>query len=83
VTFEADSLQLIKQLVSQTDMLTCLPRVVFERELANGSLAAGPLNHPLCSAASIDIITPQSRVPSGASRKFLAMLLDTAKTTYA
>ncbi len=83
VAFEADSLQLIKQLVSQTDLLTCLPRIVFERELANRTLAASPLKDPLCSAASIDIITPQSRAPSGASRKFLAVLLDTAQTTYA
>ena len=82
IAFETDSLQLIKQLVSQTDMLTCLPRIVFERELSNQTLAARPLKDSLCSAARIDIITQQSRTPSGAARKFLTMLLDTAKSTY-
>ena len=82
IPFESDSLQLIKQLVSQTDMLTCLPRIVFEREVSNQTLAACPLKDSLCSAASIDIITQQSREPSGAARKFLTMLLDTAKSTY-
>ena len=82
IAFESDSLQLIKQLVSQTDMLTCLPRIVFEREVSNQTLAAIPLKDAICSAASIDIITQQSRTPSGAARKFLAMLLDTAKSTY-
>ena len=82
IAFEADSLQLIKQLVSQTDLVTCLPQIVFERELFNRTLAAVPLNDPLCSAASIDIITPQSRTPSRATRKFLAMVLDAAKPTY-
>ena len=83
VAFEADSLQLIKQLVSQTNMVTCLPKIVFERELTNGSLAASLLKDPLCSSASIDIITQQSRAPSGAARKFLATLLEIAKTKYA
>jgi DNA-binding transcriptional LysR family regulator len=83
VAFEADSLQLIKQLVSQTNMVTCLPKIVFERELTNGSLAASLLNDPLCSSASIDIITQQSRASSGAARKFLATLIEIAKTKYA
>ncbi|MGA1253031.1 MAG: LysR substrate-binding domain-containing protein, partial [Burkholderiaceae bacterium] len=82
IAFEADSLQLIKRLVSKTSMLTCLPRIVFEQELDIQSLAACPLRDPLCSTASIDIITPNLRAPSGAARKFLAMLLDTAKTAY-
>ena len=82
IAFESDSLQLIKQLVSQTDMLTCLPQIGFEREGSNETLAASPLKDTLCSAASIDIITQQSRPPSGAARKFLTMLLDTAKLTY-
>lgn len=80
--FESDSLQLIKQLVSQTDMLTCLPKIVFEREVANQTLAAIPLQDSLCSKASIDIITQHSRIPSGAARKFLSTLLETAKSTY-
>ncbi|MEN9886086.1 MAG: hypothetical protein RL758_664 [Pseudomonadota bacterium] len=82
IVFEADSLQLIKQLVAQTDLLTCLPRIVFDRELAQHTLAMRPLKDPLCSAASIDIITPYVRAPSGASRKFLSVLLETAKTPY-
>jgi DNA-binding transcriptional LysR family regulator len=82
VAFESDSLQLIKQFVSQTDMVTCLPKIVFERELLNGSLAASQLKDPLCSSASVDIITQQSRAPSGAARKFLAMLLEIANTKY-
>jgi DNA-binding transcriptional LysR family regulator len=79
IAFESDSLLLIKQIVSQTDMVTCLPEIVFEREVSNNRLSACPITDRLCSAASIDIVTPHGRALSGAARQFLGILTDAAK----
>jgi DNA-binding transcriptional LysR family regulator len=79
IAFESDSLLLIKQIVAQTDMVTCLPEIVFEREVSNNRLAACPIADRLCSAASIDIVTPHGRALSGAARQFLNILTETAR----
>jgi hypothetical protein len=60
-------------------MVTCLPEIVFEREVSNNRLSACPITDRLCSAASIDIVTPHGRTLSGAARQFLEILTDAAK----
>lgn len=79
IAFESDSLLLIKQMVSATDMVTCLPEIVFEREMRSQRLSACPITDQLCRAASLDIVTPKGRTLSGAARRFLRALINAAK----
>lgn len=79
IVFESDSLHLIKQMAAQTDMLTLLPDIVFDREAANDVLGFCPLDDRLCASASIDVITPYGRTLSGASRRFLSAVLEAAQ----
>jgi len=79
IAFESDSLHLIKQIVSQTDMLTCLPSIVFDREASSDVLGSCPLEDRLCLSATIDVITPHGRALSGAARRFVSFLVQAAE----
>lgn len=79
IAFESDSLQLIKRVIAQTDMVTCMPDIVFEQEVADQALVARPIQDRACAATTIDIVTTHGRALTGAARRFMMILLEAGK----
>lgn len=79
VALESDSLQLIKNVVASTSLVSFMPPMTFTRELASGSLAAIDLQGPVFSKASIDVLTARGHEISHAARRFLDFLVRAAR----
>ena len=79
VSLEADSLQLIKNVVANSDLVSFMPPMTFTRELAAGMLSAIPLQGTSFSRASIDVLTARGHEPSHAARRFLGFLTQAAR----
>lgn len=79
VSLEADSLQLIKNVVANSDLISFMPPMTFTRELAAGTLSAIPLQGTSFSRASIDVLTARGHEPSHAARRFLGFLTQAAR----
>jgi DNA-binding transcriptional LysR family regulator len=79
VVLEADSLQLIKNVVSSSNLVSFMPPLTFAQELAGGTLAAVELDGKVFSRASIDVLTAQGHEPSQAARHFLSFMKDMAR----
>lgn len=79
IMLESDSLQLIKNVVSATSLVTFMPPMTFTREQANGSLHAIDLPDATFARASIDVITARGHGMSQAARQFLESLVAQAR----
>jgi DNA-binding transcriptional LysR family regulator len=79
IALEADSLQLIKNVVASSDLISFMPNMTFTRELASGLLAAVPLQGSAFARASIDVLTARGHEPSHAARRFLGFLTQAAR----
>ncbi len=77
---ESNSLQLLKALVSCTDLLTVMPRMTFEFEVSQGSLQHAPLNDTMAAQASIDIVAARGRQLPLAARTFLQLLQESCRS---
>lgn len=75
----ANSLQLLKMLVANSDAVSCMPPLTFAHEQASGLLAAVPVSDKSCRQASLDVITARHRKLSAAAKVFLEALLEVCK----
>jgi DNA-binding transcriptional LysR family regulator len=75
IRHESNSLQLIKSLVRSSDVVSFMPRLTFEKDEAEGLIAAAELNDPVCAQATIDVITARGHKLSAAARSFLRHLI--------
>jgi len=80
VALECDSLQLIKNVVATSELVSFMPVMTFERELSTGTLVAMELQGAAFSRASIDVLTTRGRELSHAAQRFLAFLVDEARS---
>jgi DNA-binding transcriptional LysR family regulator len=71
---ETNTLEMAKGVVRNSELLTFLPRYAALREIANGELAAVPLQERDLAHTSISLITLPSRQLSPAARKLLETL---------
>lgn len=83
IRHESNSLQLIKSLVSSTDLVSFMPRLTFEKDEAEGLIAAADLNDQVCTRATIDVITAKGHKLSNAARGFLRHLIAAKKVQMA
>lgn len=79
VRYEADSLQLIKSIVSASDVIGFMPPLTFESERSAGVLSAIQLSDVPSERSSLDIVTSRYRSLSAAARAFLARILTRVK----
>jgi DNA-binding transcriptional LysR family regulator len=79
IMLQSDSLQLIKNVVSATSLVTFMPPMTFTRELANGTLHAIDLPEATFARASIDVITARGPGVSLAAKQFLETLVAQAR----
>ncbi|WFU12883.1 LysR family transcriptional regulator (plasmid) [Rhizobium sp. CB3090] len=75
VRYEADSLQLIKKIVSRSDVVGFMPPLTFENERSAGALSAVQLLDVPSERSTLDIVTSRYRNPSAAARAFLSGIL--------
>jgi DNA-binding transcriptional LysR family regulator len=68
---ETNTLEMCKGVVRNSELLTFLPRYAALREIANGELAAVPLQERDLANTSVSLITMPSRQLSPAARKLL------------
>jgi DNA-binding transcriptional LysR family regulator len=78
VQHESNSLHFIKALVQSCDAIGFMPRVTFQREESEGKLVSAVLDDPVCTHATIDIVTARGQTLSTAARSFLRHLSDRA-----
>ncbi|MFM0169360.1 LysR family transcriptional regulator [Paraburkholderia sediminicola] len=81
VAIEANSLQVIKNLVRQSDIVSFMPPLTIARETAHGWLRAIPLDERDSGSATIDVITFRGRQLSAAAQSFLDILIRRLRTT--
>lgn len=74
VAYEANSLQLIKAVVSSADLVSFMPPLTFAREHATGILQGVDLSDQACGSTTIDIVTARHRKLSVAAAAVLAKL---------
>lgn len=79
IMLESDSLQLIKNVVGATSLVTFMPPMTFTREKNNGTLHAIDLLDTTFTRASIDVITARGHGMSLAARQFLEALVAQAR----
>ncbi len=79
IMLESDSLQLIKNVVGATSLVTFMPPMTFTREQNNGTLLAIDLQDAAFTRASIDVITARGHGMSLAARQFLEALVAQAR----
>lgn len=72
---EANSLQVIKNLVRQSDIVSFMPPLTLVQEISDGWIAAIPLDGHDSEAATIDVVTARGRQMSAAAQSFLKLLL--------
>lgn len=75
VRYEADSLQLIKKIVSRSDVVGFMPPLTFENERSAGVLSAIQLSDVPSERSTLDVVTSRYRNPSAAARAFLTGIL--------
>jgi DNA-binding transcriptional LysR family regulator len=80
VSVEANSLQVIKNLVMRSDIVSFMPPLTLTQETADGGLLAIPLVDRDAESASIDVISSRGRELSVAARTFLSSLLRRLRT---
>jgi DNA-binding transcriptional LysR family regulator len=80
VAVEANSLQVIKNLVRQSEIVSFLPPLTFVDEATRGWLCGIPLSEQDSEAATIDVITLRGRQLSVAAQSFLKLLLERLKS---
>lgn len=73
--YEADSLQLIKSIVRNSDAIAFMPPLTFEREADQGLIVSVALTDLASERSSIDIVTSAARKLPAAPRAFLGSLL--------
>lgn len=71
LVIETNTLEMAKGVVRNSELLTFLPRYAALREIANGELAAVPLQERDLANTSVSLITLPSRQLSPAARKLL------------
>jgi DNA-binding transcriptional LysR family regulator len=81
VAIEANSLQVIKNLVRQSDIVSFMPPLTLEQEAAHGWLRAVPLDERDSGSATIDVISFRGRQLSVAAQSFLDLLIRRLRTT--
>lgn len=74
VRYEADSLQLLKTIVSSSDTVTFMPALTFASERAAGTLHSILLSDVAAERSSVDVITSRYRELSSAARAFLVRI---------
>ena len=74
VRYEADSLQLIKNIVSASDVIAFMPPLTFESERSAGTLHSILFSDVASERSSVDVVTSRYRELSAASRAFLARI---------
>lgn len=79
IVLEANSLQLIRNVVAGSELVSFMPEMTFTREAAAGTLAARPLQGTAFSRASIDVLTARGHDLSHAARRFVAVLAQAAR----
>ncbi|MFM1991981.1 MAG: hypothetical protein RJA99_4938 [Pseudomonadota bacterium] len=79
IALEANSLQLIRNVVAGSELVTFMPERAFTREAAAGTLAAMPLQGTAFARASIDVLTARGHDLSHAARRFVAVLAQAAR----
>lgn len=79
IALETDSLQLIKNVVAGSDLVTFMPPMTLERELAAGTLVAIDLQGTAFSRATIDVIRARGHELSHAASRFLGFLVQAAR----
>ena len=80
VAIEANSLQVIKNLVRQSDTISFMPPLTLMHEVSHGWLRAIPLDWHDPESATIDVITSRGRQLSAAAQNFLKLLLQRLRT---
>jgi DNA-binding transcriptional LysR family regulator len=79
IVLEANSLQLIRNMVAGSELVSFMPEMTFTREAAAGTLAARPLQGTAFSRASIDVLTARGHDLSHAARRFVTVLAQAAR----
>lgn len=79
IVLEANSLQLIRNVVAGSELVSFMPEMTFTREAAAGTLACRPLQGTAFSRASIDVLTARGHDLSHAARRFVAVLAQAAR----
>lgn len=75
VVIEANSLQAIKNVVRQSDIVSFMPPLTMVYETGHGWLRAIPLGGRDSEVATIDVVTSRGRELSVAAQRFLKLLL--------
>ncbi len=76
---EANSLQVIKNLVRQSDVVSFMPPLTLVHEISHGWITAIPLDGHDSEAATIDVVTARGRQLPAAAQSFLKLLLKRLK----
>jgi DNA-binding transcriptional LysR family regulator len=79
IALEANSLQLIRNVVAATELVSFMPELTFRREAAAGTLSAMPLQGTAFARASIDVLTARGHDLSHAARRFVTVLAQAAR----
>lgn len=79
IVHESNSLQFLKGLVLASEMVSFMPRMMFEREAAEGSIGHAPLDDPDAAKASLDIVSAHGRKLSLAAQTFLSYIQERAR----
>jgi len=79
IALETNSLMLIRQVITQTDLLTCMPEFVFENEVRSNVVSTCAVEDRLAQAVTLDVVTRHGHTLSGEARRFLSILLEAAK----
>jgi DNA-binding transcriptional LysR family regulator len=77
---EANSLQVIKNLCRQSDVVSFMPPLTLVHEVSHGWLCAIPLDEHDSESATIDVITSRGRQLPAAAQNFLKLLLKRLQT---
>jgi DNA-binding transcriptional LysR family regulator len=79
IALEANSLQLIRNVVAGSELVSFMPEMTFTREAAAGTLAARALQGSAFARASIDVLTARGHDLSHAARRVVAVLAQAAR----
>jgi DNA-binding transcriptional LysR family regulator len=79
IAIESDSLLIIRQLITQTELITCMPKIVFEKEVETNTVSTCPIEDRLAQSATVDIVARHERILSPQARRFMEILLEAAK----
>lgn len=79
IALESNSLLLIRQVITQTELLTCMPEIVFENEVKANAVSTCAVQDRLAQAATLDVVSRHGHNLSGEARRFMTVLLEVAK----